>query len=49
MNSLILCEGKTDCILLQYYLEKVHSWKRESKSSFHAVNKAWSNFFYKRW
>ena len=27
MNSLILCEGKTDCVLLQYYLEKVHLWR----------------------
>lgn len=47
MNSLILCEGKTDCILLQYYLEKVHSWDRKGKSSFHAVDKAWSNYFEK--
>ncbi len=47
MNSLILCEGKTDCILLQYYLEKVHSWTRVSGSSFHAVSGAWSNQFRK--
>lgn len=47
MNSLILCEGKTDCILLQYYLEKVHSWKRVGKSPFHAVEGAWSNLFTK--
>lgn len=47
MNSLILCEGKTDCILLQYYLEKVHSWTRVKKSAFHAVSDSWSNFFTK--
>lgn len=47
MNSLILCEGKTDCVLLQYYLEKVHSWIRIGGSSFHAVNKSWSNLFAK--
>lgn len=47
MNSLILCEGKTDCILLQYYLEKVHSWIRGNKSDFHVANKSWSNFFTK--
>jgi len=47
MNSLILCEGKTDCILLQYYLEKVHSWVRENRKKFHAVNNSWSNFFIK--
>ena len=47
MNSLILCEGKTDCILLQYYLEKVHSWIRVKKSSFHVVNDSWSNLFSK--
>lgn len=27
MNSVILCEGKTDAILLSYYLEKVCDWK----------------------
>lgn len=47
MNSLILCEGKTDCILLQYYLEKVCKWERIGKSGFHAVDKAWSNQFKK--
>lgn len=47
MNSLILCEGKTDCILLQYYMEKVHLWRRITKSAFHAVAGAWSNSFEK--
>lgn len=47
MNSLILCEGKSDCILLQYYLEKVHLWNRIKKSSFHAVQNSWSNLFEK--
>ncbi len=32
MNKLILCEGKTDAILLSYYLEKVSGWKYSSKS-----------------
>jgi len=26
MNKLILCEGKTDAILLSYYLEKTCGW-----------------------
>ena len=26
MNSLILCEGKTDAVLLSYYLEKTCGW-----------------------
>lgn len=26
MSKLILCEGKTDAILLSYYLEKVCGW-----------------------
>ncbi|WP_337575877.1 DUF3226 domain-containing protein [Allofournierella sp.] len=26
MNKLILCEGKTDAILLSYYLDRVHHW-----------------------
>lgn len=47
MNSLILCEGKTDCVLLQYYLEKVHLWKRTGRSAFHAVDGSWSNLFEK--
>lgn len=47
MNSLILCEGKTDCILLQYYMEKVHSWIRIAGNTFHAVNGAWSNSYEK--
>ena len=47
MNSLVLCEGKTDCILLQYYFEKVHSWSRKEGKAFHAVNKAWSNIYTK--
>ena len=32
MNKLILCEGKTDAILLSYYLEKVAGWKYTTKS-----------------
>jgi len=47
MNSLILCEGKTDCILLQYYLEKVYSWVRVERSGFHVTNNSWSNLFKK--
>ena len=27
MNKLILCEGKTDAILLSYYLGKTAGWK----------------------
>ena len=27
MNKLILCEGKTDAILLSYYLGKMEGWK----------------------
>ena len=27
MKSIIFCEGKTDAILLSYYLEKVADWK----------------------
>ena len=30
MNRLILCEGKTDAILLSYYLEKTAGWKTTS-------------------
>lgn len=29
MNNLILCEGKTDAILLSYYLEKTCGWKHK--------------------
>lgn len=27
MKSIILCEGKTDAILISYYLEKTQNWK----------------------
>ena len=47
MNSLILCEGKTDCILLQYYMEKVYSWERKRESNFHVTEKTWSNLLEK--
>jgi hypothetical protein len=32
VNNLILCEGKTDAILLSYYLERVYGWKYSAKS-----------------
>lgn len=47
MNSLILCEGKTDCILLQYYLEKVHLWKYKDRNGIRIERKCWSNCFVK--
>ena len=47
MNSLILCEGKTDCVLLQYYLEKVHSWRYKDDTGLRITNKCWSNSFIK--
>ncbi len=31
MKSIIFCEGKTDAILLSYYLEKVADWKFSKK------------------
>lgn len=31
MNKLILCEGKTDAILLSYYLGKTAGWKFDRK------------------
>lgn len=33
MNKLILCEGKTDAILLSYYLGRVANWKFSKKGS----------------
>jgi len=32
MNSLILCEGKTDVILISYYLKSISGWKECKKS-----------------
>lgn len=32
MNSIILCEGKTDAILTSYYLDSVYGWKYLSKN-----------------
>ena len=31
MKSIILCEGYTDCILLQYFLRKAYGWKDEGR------------------
>ncbi len=31
MNSIILCEGRTDAILLSYYLGKVYGWNYSKK------------------
>lgn len=47
MNSLILCEGKTDCVLLQYYLEKVYSWKYRDRNGIRIERNSWSNCFTK--
>lgn len=47
MNSLILCEGKTDCILLQYYLEKVYLWNYKDKNGLRVERDCWSNCFTK--
>lgn len=33
MNSVILCEGSSDYVLLQYYMRKVHSWQDQGNSS----------------
>ncbi|MGG0208510.1 DUF3226 domain-containing protein [Bacillus mycoides] len=32
MNSLIICEGKTDSILLSYYLKKIKGWSFTTKN-----------------
>lgn len=29
MKSIILCEGSTDCILLQYFMRKMYGWETE--------------------
>ena len=38
MNKLILCEGKTDAILLSYYLEKTCGWSRQNAIKYLSVN-----------
>ena len=40
MNRLILCEGKTDAILLGYYLMKTDDWEFERKPLFGLAIKA---------
>lgn len=27
MNGMIICEGSTDAVLLQYYFRKAHQWE----------------------
>ncbi len=34
-NSIIICEGSTDYVILQYYMEKVHNWINVKKSNYH--------------
>lgn len=29
MNSMIICEGSTDYVLLQYFMERVHGWENK--------------------
>lgn len=45
MKSVILCEGKTDAVLLSYYLIKVHGWKfdRNIKMRIPVLNNTNSN------
>ena len=33
MRSVILCEGSTDFVLLQYYMRKVHGWEYKKNDS----------------
>lgn len=33
MKSIILCEGLTDCIFLQYYMRNVYNWKDAGEQS----------------
>ena len=34
-NSIILCEGSTDFVLLQYYMQKVFRWEDSKNSTYH--------------
>lgn len=34
-NGIILCEGSTDFVLLQYYMQKVFHWEDSKKSTYH--------------
>lgn len=33
MRSIIICEGSTDCVLLQYFLRVVYGWKDDKKNN----------------
>ena len=33
MRSVILCEGSTDFVLLQYYMRKVYGWEYKKNDS----------------
>lgn len=37
-KSIILCEGSTDYVLLQYYMQKVHSWNDYSSGKYKYKN-----------
>lgn len=52
MKSLILCEGKTDAILLSYYLQRTCGWQyrkqpKELQFSFDSQKGETGNWYYK--
>ena len=38
MNSVIICEGSTDFVLLQYYMRKVHQWEYKGAGSIQYIS-----------
>ncbi len=49
MKSIIICEGPTDSVLMQYYMRTVNGWNegQESKNKPKGFEKNWSRDFQK--
>lgn len=38
MNSIIICEGLTDCLFIQYYMRNVCHWSDKSQRKIRYLN-----------
>ena len=45
MKSAIICEGNTDLLLVQYFMEKVHNWKYIDRKSYKDFDEGQINVF----
>jgi hypothetical protein len=44
MKNIIICEGSTDLVLIQYYLEKTYAWKYIEEGNYKNYDDGLINF-----